>query len=117
MSSCSSVFLLQYPFHKAPHLLRRALLHLSGGVCVGAQGEASVIVAQHVGHCFHVHAVLQSNGRECVPKIVEADVEPLKSFCVGKRTTRLYLLIGWDYSLSQVQRYMMLVMPPCALYN
>ena len=67
MSSCSSVFLLQYPFHKTAHLLSRAFLHLAGGVRVSAQGEARIIVTQHVGHCFHVHAVLQSDGRECVP--------------------------------------------------
>ena len=64
----------QYLFHKIPHLLRRTLLHLTSSVCVSAEGEASVIVAQHVGHRFHVHAVLQSDGRECVTKIVETDV-------------------------------------------
>ena len=74
MSSCSSVFLLQYPFHKTTHLLRRAFLHLTGSVRVSAEGEARVVVAKHVGHGFHVHAVLQSNGRERVTKIVETDV-------------------------------------------
>ena len=64
----------QYLFHKIPHLLSRAFLHLAGGVRVSAEGEACVIVAQHVGHRFHVHAVLQSDGRECVTKIVETDV-------------------------------------------
>ena len=57
----------QYLFHKTAHLLRRALLHLTGSVRVSAQGKARVIVAKHVGHRFHVHAVLQSNGRERVP--------------------------------------------------
>ena len=66
--------LLQYLFHKIPHLLSRAFLHLAGGVRVSAQGEARVIVAQHIRHCFYVHAVLQSNGRERVTKIVETNV-------------------------------------------
>ena len=68
-SAVQKIFALasQYLFHKIPHLLRRTLLHLTGGVRVSAQGEARIIVTQHVGHCFHVHAVLQSNGRECVP--------------------------------------------------
>ena len=57
----------QYLFHKIPHLLSRAFLHLAGGMRVSAQGEARVIVAQHIRHCFYVHAVLQSNGRERVP--------------------------------------------------
>ena len=55
----------QYPFHKIPHFLRRALLHLAGSVYVGAQCETRVVVAKHVGHRFHIHTVLQSNGREC----------------------------------------------------
>lgn len=56
----------QYPFHKIPHFLRRALLHLAGSVYVGAQCETRVVVAKHVGHRFHIHTVLQSNGRERV---------------------------------------------------
>ena len=64
----------QHLLHKTSHLLRRALLHLTGSVRVSAEGEASVIVAQHIRHCFHVHTILQSNGCECVTKIVETDV-------------------------------------------
>ena len=53
--------------HKIPHRLRRPILLLPGGVGIGAEGKACVIVAQHTGDCFHIHAVLESQSRECVP--------------------------------------------------
>ena len=34
---------------------------------VGAEREARVEVSEHTGYCFYVHAVLQRQGRECVP--------------------------------------------------
>ncbi len=104
-SSVQKIFALasQYLFHKIPHLLRRTLLHLTGGVRVSAQGEARIIVTQHVGHCFHVHAVLQSNGRECVTKIVETDVRQscvLQNLLVevhyGIRVVHSAGLGGWE---------------------
>ena len=58
----------------AAHGLGGLVLLLPGGVGVGAQGEASVVVPQHGGHGFHVHAVLQSCGGEGVTEIVEPDV-------------------------------------------
>ena len=51
--------------HEAPHRL--------GGL-VGAEGEAGVVVPQHGGDGFHVHAVLQGRGGEGVAEVVEADV-------------------------------------------
>ena len=59
---------------KASHPLRRALLHLFGSVGIGREGEACVVMAQHTGHGFHVNAVLQSDGGECVSEIMEANV-------------------------------------------
>lgn len=40
---------------------------------VGVKCEARGEVAEDVGERFHVHAVLQRHGGECVAQIVEAD--------------------------------------------
>ncbi len=42
---------------------------------VGVQGEACREVAQHPGDRLDVHAVLQCQGGEGVPKLVEAENE------------------------------------------
>ena len=60
--------------HKISHSFRCSVLLLPGGVGVGAEGEARIIVPQHTADRFHVHAVLESQGRECVSQVVEADV-------------------------------------------
>ena len=60
--------------HEAAHFLRGLLLHLPRGVGVSAEGEARVIVTQHRGYCFHIYTVLQCQGRECVPQVVEPDM-------------------------------------------
>ena len=60
--------------HKISYRLRRPILLLSGGVGVGAKGEARIVVTQHTADRFHIHAVLEGQGRECVPQVVEADV-------------------------------------------
>ena len=46
--------------HEAVHGLCGFTLLLPGGVGVGSQGEARVVVAQHTADDFHVHAVLQA---------------------------------------------------------
>ena len=38
---------------------------------VGVQREARGVVAQHRGHCFYVHPVLQGHGREGVAQVME----------------------------------------------
>ena len=53
--------------HKIPHRLRRPVLLLSGGVGVGAEGEACVVVAQHTGNRLDVHAVLERQCCEGMP--------------------------------------------------
>ncbi len=45
---------------------------LAGGVGVGAQGEAGVVVAQHGGDGLDVYAVLEGQGGKGVAEIVEA---------------------------------------------
>ena len=53
--------------HKISHRLCRPILLLPGGVGVGAEGEARIVVAQHSGYRFHIHTVLQCHGREGMP--------------------------------------------------
>lgn len=53
--------------HETAHGLGGFVLLLPGGVGVGAQSKARVVVAQHTADGFHVHAVLQGQRGECVP--------------------------------------------------
>ena len=53
--------------HEISHGFRRLILHLAGGVGVGAEGKPCVVVAQHTGDRLDVHAVLESQGCEGVP--------------------------------------------------
>lgn len=55
--------------HEVPHGLGCLVLFLAGGVGVGSQSESCVVVAQHGGDGFDVHAVLKSQGGEGVPEI------------------------------------------------
>ena len=72
--------ILHHSFHEVPHLLRRLLLHLPGGVGVGTKGEPCIVVPQHRGDCFHIHTILQRHGSEGVPEIVESDPRQPRSF-------------------------------------
>ena len=58
---------LPYLRHEAAHLFRGSSLHLPCDVGVGAEGEARVVVPEHTADGFHIYAVLQCQGRECVP--------------------------------------------------
>ena len=60
--------------HEVAHGGSRLVLFLPGSVGVSPQGETSVEVAQHGGHCFHIHTVLQRRGSEGVTEIVESEV-------------------------------------------
>ena len=53
--------------HEAAHGLRCLILHLPGGVGVGAEREARVVMAQHTGDRLDVHTVLQGQRGEGVP--------------------------------------------------
>ena len=53
--------------YKAAHGFRCLILHLPGGVGVGAEGEARVEVAQHTGDRHDVHTVLEGQRGEGVP--------------------------------------------------
>ena len=56
------------------HGLGGFVLLLTGGVGISAQSEPGVIVPQHGGHGFHVHAVLEGCGGEGVTEIMEPDM-------------------------------------------
>lgn len=43
--------------YRISHDRRSFVLLLAGGVGIGAEGEACVIMAQHGGNGFHVYAV------------------------------------------------------------
>ena len=45
--------------HEITHLFGGTFLHLPRDVGVGAKGKPCVKVAEHAGHRFYVHAVLQ----------------------------------------------------------
>ena len=47
---------------------------------VGVQREARRVVAQHRGHRFHVHAVLERHGREDVAQVMESDAGQPRPF-------------------------------------
>ena len=53
--------------HEIAHLFGGTFLHLARDVGVGAECEACIKVTEHAGHRFYVHAILQRQGRECMP--------------------------------------------------
>ena len=55
--------------HKISHRLCRPILLLPGGVGVGSEGEARIVVPQHTADRFHIYAVLESQSRECVSQV------------------------------------------------
>ena len=60
--------------HEISHRFCRSVLLLSGGVGVGAEGEARIIVPKHTADRFHIYAVLEGQGCESVSQVVEADM-------------------------------------------
>ena len=53
--------------HEISYCLCRSILLLPGGVGVGAEGEARVVVPKHTADRFHIYAVLEGQGCESVP--------------------------------------------------
>ena len=60
--------------HEVPYLFSGLLLHLPCDVGVGAEGEARVVVTQHAADGFHIHTVLECQGRERMSQVVEPDM-------------------------------------------
>ena len=52
--------------HEITHLFGCTFLHLPRDVGVGAEREAGIEVTKHTRYRFHVHAILQRQGCECV---------------------------------------------------
>ena len=75
--------------HEAAHFLRGLLLHLPCGVGVGAEGEARVVVPEHAADGFHIHTVLQCQGRECMPLRYNNDKQKKPLFSRGLSVCRL----------------------------
>ena len=57
---------VERPRQHTPHGLRRLTLGGTGDVGIGVQGESCGKVAQHPGHRFHIHPILQGQGGEVV---------------------------------------------------
>ena len=60
--------------HEISHLFGGTFLHLARDVGVGSQREACVEVTEHTRYGFHVHAILECQGRECVSQVMKSQV-------------------------------------------
>ena len=65
--SSGAPVLLHHLRHETAHLFGGAFLHLACDVGVGAERKACIEMSEHTRYGFHVHAVLQRQGCECVP--------------------------------------------------
>ena len=65
---------------------------------VGVQREARRVVAQHRGHCFHVHAILQCQRCEGMPLRYNYD-KPEKP-----RTSRVFGYLARFFILFQTEK-------------
>jgi hypothetical protein len=57
--------------HHLAHSDSCGILRLTGGMRVGEEREAGIVVAQHGGSGLHIHAILKGGRCECVPKFVK----------------------------------------------
>ena len=60
--------------HEIAHLFGGAFLHLARDVRVGAERKACIEMAEHTRYGFHVHAVLERQGCECVSQVMKSQV-------------------------------------------
>ena len=75
--------------HEIAHLFGGAFLHLPCDVGVGAKGKPCVEMAEHTRYGFHVHAILECQGRECVPLRYNNDKQKKPLFSRGLSVCRL----------------------------
>ena len=77
--------------------MRRLVLLLTGGVGVGAKGESCIVVAQHGRDRLDVYAVLEGQGGEGVPEIVEPKVLQASVFqdALVQRGHRVRYVLLW----------------------
>ena len=90
--------------HEIAHLFCCAFLHLPCNVRVGAKGKSRVEMAEHTGHCFHVHAILERQRCECVSQVMKSQVfqsRVLQDFLVDVdhriRMVHLARFRGWEH--------------------
>ena len=89
--------------HEIAHLFGGALLHLPRDVGIGSQRKARVEVTEHTGYRFHVHAVLQCQGRECVPLRYNYDKPEMPRISrVFGYLARLFILFQTEKSSREV---------------
>ena len=80
--------------HKIAHLFGCTFLHLACDMGIGSQCKACVEVTEHTGYGFHVYAILQRQGCECVTQVVKSQVfQP----CILQN-----LLVDVDYRIRVV---------------
>ena len=65
---------LPYLCHEVAHGLGGFVLLLPGGVGVGAEGEPCVVVAQNGGDSLDIDAVLEGQGGEGMPEVMESEM-------------------------------------------
>ena len=89
--------------HETAHGLCGLLLHLPRGVGVGAECESSVVVAEHTADGFHIHTVLECQGRERMPLRYNYDKpeKPRISRVFGY-LARLFILFQTEKSSREV---------------
>ena len=75
--------------HEAAHGLCGFILLLTGGVSVGTEREACIVVPQHTADGFHVHAVLQCQRCEGMPLRYNNDKQKKPLFSRGLSVCRL----------------------------
>ena len=92
--------------HEISHCLCGLVLDLSGGVGVGAEGEACVVVAQHAAYRLYVNTVLEGYCGEGVSQGVQGDVLQVGIFedlfvelCHGVGMVHLSGSWGWEHVL------------------
>ena len=66
-------FFRQCCVHEAAHLICGLELHMVCDMGVRIQREAGAVMPQHAGYRFHVSAGLQSQGRERMSQVMEAN--------------------------------------------
>ena len=60
--------------HEIAHLFGGAFLHLPCDVRVGAERKDCIEVTEHTRYGFHVHAILECQGRECVSQVMKSQM-------------------------------------------
>ena len=75
--------------HEIAHLFCCTFLHLPRDVGVGAEREARIEMAEHTRYSFYVHAILQRQGRKCVPLRYNNDKQKKPLFSRGLSVCRL----------------------------